>query len=476
MGQRHLDRLTAVDAGFLHEEDRGAAHMQIGVLVLLDGPLPALRDVRRTLAARLLNLPRYRQRLLPTPLGLARPVWADDPAFDIDHHVLLRHLPSPGTFDQLLELTGELMSQRLERRRSMWQLHLVDGLEGGRSAIVARTHHALVDGVGGMDLLAALFDAEPAPAQPSPAEPSGHAESGPAVQPEPHPSPLTLLVKAAVDSTRIATDMSAAILNRLRQPELALRDATWAMAGLAGVAGKFVNSAPRSVLNIPVGSMRLVATVSRPLAEVKAVKSALGGTVNDVCLAAVAGALRTFLAERGDQSIEQPGAGRFRAMIPVSIRQGTGRQELGNKLVAMVAALPVDVGDARARLQAVRDTTARLKASPEQDGAAFLAAVEELAPPQVVAQASRLNFSSRLYNLMVTNIAGPQFPIYLLGRRVERIYPLGFLGTHHNLCVAILSYDGEINVGLLGDREAVPDIARVASHLEHAFDELRDAV
>jgi diacylglycerol O-acyltransferase len=325
-----------------------------------------------------------------------------------------------------------------------------------------------------MDLLAALFDVESAPAEPSPAASSAGSVS--ASEAGPHPSPLTLLMKAAIDSTKIATDMSAAILSRLRQPELALRDATWALAGLAGVAGKFVNSAPRSVLNIPVGSMRLVATVSRPLAEVKAVKSALGGTVNDVCLAAVAGALRTFLAERGDQSIEQPEAGRFRAMIPVSIRQGTGRQELGNKLVAMVAALPVDVGDARARLQAVRDTTARLKASPEQDGAAFLAAVEELAPPQVVAQASRLNFSSRLYNLMVTNIAGPQFPIYLLGRRVERIFPLGFLGMHHNLCVAILSYDGEINVGLLGDREAVPDIARVASHLEHAFDELRDAV
>ncbi len=475
MSQRHLDRLTAVDAGFLHEEDRGPAHMQIGGLVLLDGPLPAIEDVRRSLAARLLDLPRYRQRLLPTPLGLARPVWADDPAFDIGQHVLLRHLPAPGTFDQLLELTGDLMSQRLGRGRSMWQLDLVDGLEGGRGAIVARTHHSLVDGVGGMDLLAALFDVEPAPAEPSPAA-SEEAVSGLASKAGPHPSPLTLLVNAAVDSTRIATDMSAAILSRLRQPELALRDATWAIAGLAGVAGKFVNSAPRSVLNIPVGSMRLVATVSRPLAEVKAVKSALGGTVNDVCLAAVAGALRTFLAERGDQSIEQPEAGRFRAMIPVSIRQGTGRQELGNKLVAMVAALPVDVGDARARLQAVRDTTARLKASPEQDGAAFLAAVEELAPPQVVAQASRLNFSSRLYNLMVTNIAGPQFPIYLLGRRVERIFPLGFLGMHHNLCVAILSYNGEINVGLLGDREAVPDIARVARHLEHAFDELRDAV
>lgn len=474
MSQRHLDRLTAVDAGFLHEEDRGPAHMQIGGLVLLDGPLPAVEDVRRSLDTRLLNLPRYRQRLLPTPLGLARPVWADDPAFDIGRHVLLRRLPAPGTFDQLLELTGELMSQRLGRGRSMWQLDLVDGLEGGRSAIVARTHHSLVDGVGGMDLLAALFDVESAPAEPSPAASSAGSVS--ASEAGPHPSPLTLLMKAAVDSTKIATDMSAAILSRLRQPELALRDATWALAGLAGVAGKFVNSAPRSVLNIPVGSMRLVATVSRPLAEVKAVKSALGGTVNDVCLAAVAGALRTFLAERGDQSIEQPEAGRFRAMIPVSIRQGTGRQELGNKLVAMVAALPVDVGDARARLQAVRDTTARLKASPEQDGAAFLAAVEELAPPQVVAQASRLNFSSRLYNLMVTNIAGPQFPIYLLGRRVERIFPLGFLGMHHNLCVAILSYDGEINVGLLGDREAVPDIARVASHLEHAFDELRDAV
>ncbi len=149
MSQRHLDRLTAVDAGFLHEEDRGPAHMQIGGLVLLDGPLPAVEDVRRSLDTRLLNLPRYRQRLLPTPLGLARPVWADDPAFDIGQHVLLRRLPAPGTFDQLLELTGELMSQRLGRGRSMWQLDLVDGLEGGRSAIVARTHHSLVDGVGG---------------------------------------------------------------------------------------------------------------------------------------------------------------------------------------------------------------------------------------------------------------------------------------------------------------------------------------
>jgi len=473
MSQRNLERLTAVDAGFLHEEDRGPAHMQIGGLVLLDGPVPAVEQVRRMMDQRLADMPRYRQLLLPTPLALARPVWADDPDFDIAHHVRVRRLPAPGRYDQLLALTGELMSMRLERGRPMWQLDLVEGLADGRGALIARTHHALVDGVGGMDLLAALFDVSPTATHPPdlPDTPAVGGRSGASL-----PGPLALIVNAAVDNTRSALEMYANVLDRLQQPEAALRDAASAVAGLVGVAGKFLNSAPRSALNFPVGPTRLFATVSRPLAEVKAVKSALGGTVNDVCLAAVAGALHAFLDERGDPSVQPPEAGRFRAMIPVSVREGSGRQELGNKLVAMVAALPVHIRDARERLHAVRETTQRLKASPEQDGAALLAAVEEVSPPQFVAQASKLNFSSRLYNLVVTNIAGPQFPIYLLGRRVERIYPLGFLGSNHGLCVAILSYDGEVNVGLLGDRGALPDLNRVAGHLERAFDELRDAV
>lgn len=469
MSQRHLERLTAVDTGFLHQEDRGAAHMQIGGLVLLDGPAPSLADVRRSLDRRLLEYPRYRQRLLPTPLDLARPVWADDPEFDIARHVRICRLPAPAGSEELLTLAGDLMGQRLSRDRPMWQLDLVEGLADGRGALVARTHHALVDGVGGIDLLAALFDVEPTTVLDAP--PARAVSSGPRLG----PGPVALLANAAIDGTRSALGLGASVLGRLRQPDRAMRDAASAVVGLAGVAAKFIDRAPSSALNRPVSPDRLVTTMSRPLAELKAVKSALGGTVNDVCLAAVAGALRSFLSERGDPSVQMPDAARFRAMIPVSVRRGVGQQELGNRLVAMVAPLPVAVDDAADRMRAVRHTTEALKASPEQEGAALLAAVEELASPQFVAQASRLNFSSRLYNLVVTNIAGPQFPIYLLGRRVTRIYPLGFLGPHQNLCVAILSYNGEVNVGLLGDRDAVPDLDVFARHLEHAFDELRDA-
>jgi len=456
--QDHLDRLTSVDAGFLHQE-AGGAHMHIGGFCVFSGATPTEQQFRDHIASRLPQIPRYRQRIVQMPFGTGRPVWVDDPSFRLGYHVRHTALPSPGSSAQLLTLVSRILAQRLDRTKPLWELWLVEGLADDRFAVVAKTHHAMVDGVGGMDLMAALLDLEPDPAP---------VASTP-WQAQPTPGAVGLLAHGASGAVRNLARLGAGGARLAVRPQQAVREALSAAAALGAAARPLVAGAPSSLLNQAPGSDRRVEVVHTSLADHKLVKNAFGVTVNDVVLTAVAGALGRFLAGRG---VEVHGLSSLRACVPVSLRSGDTGGGAGNTFTIVTAPLPIGLDDAVQRLTQVHRTMADLKAGRQADGARVLTALENAMPPALLARASRLGFSSRTYNLLVTNLPGPQVPLFLLGRELVELAPLAFLAPEHTLAVAVLSYQGQMTYGLLGDADAVPDLADLARHLEDSLAEL----
>jgi diacylglycerol O-acyltransferase / wax synthase len=455
--QSHLDRLTSIDAGFLHQED-GGAHMHIGGLAVFAGPAPSGEEFRAHLEGRLALVPRYRQRIVEMPLGTGRPLWADDQAFRIGYHVRHTALPAPGSEQQLLTLTSRVLSQRLDRTKPLWELWLVEGLEGARWAVIGKTHHAMIDGVGGVDLLTALLDLSPETAE--------VPDDG--WLPRPTPGSAGLLATAAISGAQHALGLARRGLSLALRPDQAVRQGLGTVSALAAAASPLVNGAPDSIFNGTPGPHRTVAVVRTRLEDHKAVRRATGATVNDVVLTAVAGALARFLAERGI-----PTAGlQLRACVPVSVRSTDAAGEGGNEITIMAAPLPVGISDPLRRLSLVRQSMQHLKDSKQAEGAKVMTSIENALPPAILARASRLGFSSRLYNLLVTNVPGPQQPIYLMGRRLQELAPLAFLAPEHLLAIAVISYDGQITYGLLGDADALPDLPDLAHHLEDSLAEL----
>ncbi len=458
MAQGHLDRLSSIDAGFLHVEE-GGAHMHIGAVALFAGPALTIGEFRRHIASRLPRLPRYRQRIQEMPFGTGRPLWVEDSTFRLEFHVRHAALPTPGGQRELLDLVDRVVGQRLDRTKPLWEIWLVDGVAGGRWAMVGKTHHAMIDGVSGVDLLSVLFDLSPdTPAQ----EPQDwHAQ--------PTPGSLGLLSKGAFGLVRNVRQLAESGLDGVLHPKQAVASFVDSAGALGEAFRPFLDAAPKTVLNARPGPHRLVEIVKTDLADYKKVKEASGGaTVNDVVLAAVSGALGRFLAERGTdvEGLE------LRACVPISLRQEAKRGALGNEIAIMNAPLPVGLKDPKARLARVREAMQHLKSSKQAEGAKVLTSLENALPPAVLARASRLGFSSRLYNLLVTNVPGPQFPIYLLGRRLEELVPLAFLAPEHRLAIGIMSYDGQVSYGLMADADAVPDLARLAQHLRDCLAEL----
>ncbi|MDP9181341.1 MAG: wax ester/triacylglycerol synthase family O-acyltransferase [Actinomycetota bacterium] len=458
MAQGHLDRLSSIDAGFLHVEEDGA-HMHIGAVAQFAGPAPSIQEFRQHIESRLPRLPRYRQRVQEMPFGTGRPLWVEDTTFRLDFHVRHTALPAPGSKRELLNLVDRVVGQRLDRTKPLWEIWLVDGLAGGRWAMVGKTHHAMIDGVSGVDLLSVLFDL-------SPDTPPDAVE---AWKPQPSPGTVDLLTQGAKGLGGNLVRLAGGGVRLVQRPRETASSVIGSASALVEAIRPLVDSAPKTVLNTKPGPHRLVEIVNTDLGDYKKVKEASGGaTVNDVVLTAVAGALGRFLADRG---MDVAGL-ELRACVPVSLRQEAKRGALGNEIAIMNAPLPVGISDPRQRLTRVREAMGHLKSSKQAEGAKVLTSLENALPPAVLARASRLGFSSRLYNLLVTNVPGPQFPIYLLGRRLEELVPLAFLAPEHTLAIGIMSYDGQVTYGLMSDADAVPDLPRLAQHLRDCLAEL----
>jgi diacylglycerol O-acyltransferase len=464
MAARHLDRLSALDASFLHQEGRESP-MHIGALAIFGGPPPPLDELLAHIDARLHLVPRYRQRLAHTPLDRGRPVWIDDEGFRLEFHVRHVALPSPGRRDQLLALLSRIFSTPLERRRPLWELWFVEGLQDGGFALIFKTHHAVTDGVAGAGLASVFFDPAAEPAE------RGELTRAPAAwAPARNPGTLALLTLAAFrdaqDNVRLLTRTLAAAAH----PQRAARQLGAALEGIGEIVWAVLNPAPETPLNTPIGPHRRLATVSCALEDFKTIKNTFGGTVNDVVLAVVTGVLRRFLEARGvrTEGLE------LRALVPVSLRSaGDGEGgAIGNRVAAMRTTLPVHIADPLARLEAVRAAMSAVKDSRQALGTEVLASAHDFAPPSILAQATRLVFSGRLFNLLVTNVPGPQIPLFMLGRAIREVYPIPVLPPDHALSVAITSYDAQLNFGLLGDAAAVPELEQIGTWVREAIEEL----
>ena len=457
MAQGHLDRLSSVDAGFLHMEEDGA-HMHIGALGIFEGPAPSGPAFRTHIDSRLPQLPRYRQRIQLMPLGTGRPVWVEDESFRLDYHVRHSALPSPGGDDELMALVNRVIGQRLDRSKPLWELWLVEGLENDRWAIISKTHHAMIDGVSGVDLMTVLFDIEPTTAVEAAPPPWTPAKA---------PGTVELLVGGAQGLVRNALQLSTKGALLAARPKEAVQSTIGVVSAVAETLRPMVDAAPKTPLNQKPGPHRVVAAVTTKLSDYKVAKAATGATVNDVVLSAVAGALGKFLDDRG---VDTKGL-QLRACVPVSLRPDSKKGALGNEIAIMMASLPVGLTDPKARLSFVQAAMEHLKSSKQAEGAKVLTSIENALPPAILARAARLGFSSRLYNLLVTNVPGPQIPIYLLGRQLQELVPLVFLAPEHLLAIGIMSYNGNVTYGLMADADGVPDLHVLAGYLEEALAE-----
>jgi WS/DGAT/MGAT family acyltransferase len=452
MHQRHLDRLTPIDASFLHQEDP-SAHMHLGAVMIFEGPPPSLTELQEHIRGRLHLVPRYRQKLAYTPVDSGRPVWVDDPSFSVDYHV--RHTALPASdWENLENLVARIFSQALDRKRPLWEMWLVEGLEQNRFALITKNHHSLIDGIAGVDLVTVLLDLSPEP-------PNLRHSSGRPWRPHAEPSTPELLTAALRGAIRAEAKLASAFVDALARPERALTRARDAMEGVGEIVWALLNPAPASPLNVEIGPYRRFVGIASRLDDFKLVKNSFGGTVNDVVLSVVTGALRTFLISRGvrTEGLE------LRALVPVSVRTAGEHGSMGNRIVAIRGPLPVFITDPLERHRYIAKEMAGLKESKQAMGAKVISGAQEFAPPTILAQASRLQFSTRLFNLIVTNVPGPQFPLYLRRRQLLQGFPVAFLPSSFALAIAITSYDGQLNFGLLGDFDAVPDLDQIGDDI-----------
>ena len=465
MPQQHNDRLSALDASFLLQEGANS-HMHVGAVTIFEGPPPPYDEFLDVIRGRLHLVPRYRQKLTFPRFETGRPLWVDDPSFNLEFHVRQTALPRPGAEGQLMRLAARIFSQQLDRTKPLWEMWMIEGVEPAtpdgarRFALISKTHHALIDGVSGVDLATVLFDLAPVPPE------VPHPEA--AWSPEPVPTAAEVLATGALDAVRAGIGGLTRTLGVLTNPTAVLGEVREAAEGMGEIAWAAMNPAPPTPLNVPIGPHRRFVGVRSELRDFKLVKDTFGGTVNDVVLTAVSGSLREFLRSRGvrTEGLE------LRALVPVSIRAEGERGHLGNRIAAMRGPLPVYVEDPVARLRAVKVAMDGLKESKMAVGAEALANVQNFAPPTVLAQASRINFSTRLFNLIVTNVPGPQFPLYTRGREMQDVFPVAFLPEDHALAIAIMSYNGKVNFGLLGDYDAMGDLQAVADGIEQSLAEL----
>ena len=459
----HYDRLTALDASFLHME-RLDHPMHVGAMSVLEGE-PffdanghfRIGEVRDLVLSRLPLLPRFRRRLMNVPYDQGRPIWIDDDRFDITYHVRHTALPKPGSWEQLVALTTRIQEGLLDRERPLWELWLVEGLENGHVGLLQKTHHSLIDGVSGVDVATLLLDPTPDYEAPVPAE----------WTPEPAPSPSQLLLDSLRERATEPAEFVRTFRSLLRGPRHAVERA----GELARSMGTMLNResiAPRTSINARTGRHRLLSVVRVPLTEVKAIRRALGGTVNDVVLAGVGGGLNRLLTARGDDVDDL----RLRVLVPVSVRSDDQRGALGNKVSAIFVSLPVGPADPTDRLRAISAQTAELKERRQALSADFLLNMSDYVAPTLMSLAARAAHTQRFVNLIVTNVPGPQVPLYMMGARLIEAFPIVPLTQNLTMVVGILSYDGTLHFGLWADRDAAADLEVLASGIEDAFAEM----
>jgi diacylglycerol O-acyltransferase len=453
------DRLTGLDASFLHLED-DSAHMHVAAVLLFEGEPPEQDEVAEALQRRLHLVPRYRQKLAFVPLGQGRPVWVDDPHFNLDYHVRKTALPEPGSEEQLRNLAGRVFSQRLDRDKPLWELWIVEGLEGDRFAVLSKTHHALVDGISGVDIASVLFDTQP--------EPQAPTDPGTRWLAAPPPSGAQLFSRALVERMSEPAEIARGVRAALRTPRRLALSAIESLVGVGAMAWAGLSSAPDSPYNGRIGPHRRFNWVRASLDDVKTIKDELGGTVNDVMLATVSGALGRHLRRRG---VDTDGLV-LKAMVPVSVRADLERGALGNRVAAMMAPLPVGVRDPVDTLRQISTAMKDLKESGQAVGAQVMTELSGFAPPTVMSQAARVMQRQRFFNLVVTNVPGPQFPLYLMGREMVDVFPMVPLAPGQAIGVAIMSYNGRINFGLVGDFDLLHDLDDVSRDFADALAEL----
>jgi diacylglycerol O-acyltransferase / wax synthase len=452
-------RLSALDASFLHLENAGA-RMHIASVTIFEGPTPPYDDLRELVESRLHLVPRFRQRLAEVPLDQGRPVWVDDPHFNLRYHLRHSGLPSPGSEEQLKNLAGRLFAQRLDRTKPLWEMFLVTNVSDDRFAVIAKSHHALVDGISAVDITTVLFDTDrDAPRDKTPRR---------KWVARPLPSKAQLLSGALIDRATHPAELARVARAFVRGPRAFLREARDGLQAMGALSFAGLSPAPPTPLNVKVGPHRRYTWVDAELAEMNAIKNALGGTVNDAVLASVAGALGRFFRNRG---VDTDGLV-LRALAPVSIRADSDQGALGNRVAPRWVSLPVGLDDPAAQYALIRDETAEMWNGHQAVRARTLTELADFAPPTIMSQAARIQQRQRSFNLVVTNVPGPQVPLYLLGRRLQALYPVIPLTRDHALGIAVLSYNGRLGFGLLADYDALSDLDDLAIALRESIDAL----
>ena len=456
-----MQTMSPLDAEFLHIEDT-VTHMHIGSVGIFEGPAPGPGEVREAIAARLPQVPRYRQKVRFVPLALGRPTWVDDPHFNLDYHVRRTALPAPGGDEELRNLMGRVMSQQLDRDKPLWEMWVAEGLDNGRWALISKTHHCMVDGVSATDLLSVILSQD----RQLEREEVGAWHAGP----EPSSAELiahALALRAASPYEALRTAVSA-----VRGPRRVASKAIETARGMANLRS-LLNPNTASSLNGPIGPHRRWNWARARLSDVKQIRQAHGGTINDVVLAVITSGFRELLLARGE-SVD----GRvIRSLVPVSVRASDEHGTYDNKVSAMFAELPIELEDPLERLRSLHEQMQELKQSGQAVAAERLTALSGFAPAMLLALAGRVGtrLPQSAVNTVTTNVPGPQQPLYLAGRRMLEAFPFVPLGGHVRVGVAIFSYDGGINFGVTGDFDTAPDIGVLCEGIERGVAELLSA-